>query len=66
MTGADRPSQRTGPCADELSFTPVKINAQKINPAKSDVDFQLLISAHQRTGLNVVIINSVELNILLG
>src|SRR5687768_8483630 len=40
--------------------------SKKLNPAKSGVDLQQFIGPHPRTGRNVVIINSVELNILFG
>jgi hypothetical protein len=45
---------------------PVKNAVQKLNPAKSDVDFQQFVGPHACTGRHVVIINSVELNILIG
>jgi len=40
--------------------------SKKLNPAKSVVDFQQVIRPYPHTGRNVVIINSVELNILIG
>ena len=49
-----------------MSFTPVKIDAQKAQPNKSHVDFQQVIGPHTATAHHVVIINSVEVNILLG
>jgi hypothetical protein len=49
-----------------LSFTPVENAVPKLNPTKSVVDLQQVIGLHPRTGRNVVIINSVELNILIG
>jgi hypothetical protein len=49
-----------------LSFTPVKNTVQKLNPAKTGVDFQQAIGPHPDAGRNVVINNSVELNILIG
>jgi len=49
-----------------LSFTPVKNGVQKLNPAKTSVDLQQVISPHPLTDHHVVIVNSVELNILFG
>jgi hypothetical protein len=49
-----------------LSFTPVKNPVLKLNPTKTGVDFQQVIRPHPRAGHHVVIINSVELNILIG
>ncbi len=39
---------------------------KKLNPPNSEVDSQEVIGPHPLTGHNVVIINSVELNILFG
>jgi hypothetical protein len=39
---------------------------KKLNPAKSGVDFQQVIRPALHTGRYAVIINSVELNILIG
>jgi hypothetical protein len=51
---------------NELSFTPVKNDAEKLNPADSSVDSHHVNPPNARTGLNDVIINPVELNILIG
>jgi peptidoglycan/xylan/chitin deacetylase (PgdA/CDA1 family) len=40
--------------------------SKKLNPTKTGVDFQQVVRPAPCTGRNVVIINSVELNILLG
>jgi hypothetical protein len=40
--------------------------SKKLNPTKTGVDFQQVVRPAPCTGRNVVIINSVELNILIG
>ena len=57
---------KTGPCKNELSFTRVKINPQKLNSRKSGVDFQRVIGPSLRAGHNLEKLNSVEVNILFG
>jgi hypothetical protein len=66
MTGADVHRNAPARCTIELSFTPVKTNALKLNSANTDVDLQRFIRPYRRTGHHVVIINSVEVNILLA